>query len=142
MNYRGNFVQDIITTLRTSSQFNDINFVLAYENEIKPTPLKKPLVVLSVKSCEIGPKISFVNESGETTETNSRNMNTTLGVDIYLPYSSGGNEGHKIFDRIAAYLIFTKNYKISKAVCDNVNYDLDSQAITLQAYFIFYATIS
>ena len=128
--------------MSTDVGFSDITFVVAYENEIKPTPLNKPIVAISVKGCEIGEKLTETLENGEITVTNKRDMKTTLSADIYLPYSMGGSNGHKIFDRIATYLLFTKKYNISKSVCYNTDYDSNCEAIILRTHFIFNNTVS
>ena len=61
-------------------------------------------------------KLTETLDTGEITVTYKREMNTTLSADIYLPYSMGGSAGHKIFDRIATYLLFTKKHNISKSM--------------------------
>ena len=116
MTINGALAETLVSALSTDVGFSDITFVVAYENEIKPTPLNKPIVAISVKGCEIGEKLTETLENGEITVTNKRDMKTTLSADIYLPYSMGGSNGHKIFDRIATYLLFTKKHNISKSV--------------------------
>ena len=142
MTTNGTLAETVVSALSTNAQFSDITFVVAYENEIKPTPLEKPIVAISVKGCEIGEKLTETLDTGEIKVTNRREMNTTLSADIYLPYSMGGSAGHKIFDRIATYLVFTKKHNISKSVCYNTDYDSDCEAIILRTHFIFNNTIS
>ncbi len=142
MTINGNLAETIVTELKSNSQFEDVSFVVAYENTIKPTPISKPIAAISVKGCEIGEKLTQTLESGEIQETDSRKMNTTLSVDIYLPYSMGGSEGHKLFDRIATFFLFTKNHTISKSVCYEADYDSSCEAIALRTYFVFNNTIS
>lgn len=138
----GNMADGVVTTLSANTDFDDLTFVVAYENEIKPTPISKPIVAVSVKGCEIGERLSETLETGEITETESRNMLTTLSVDIYLPYSMGGSAGHKIFDRIATYFLFVKDLDTAKAVCGKADYDKSSEAIVLKTHFVFKHTIS
>ena len=142
MTTNGTLAEAMVSSLSTDTQFSDITFVVAYENEIKPIPVNKPFVAISVKSCEIGDKLQETLETGEIKTTNKREMKTTLSADIYLPYSQGGSAGHKIFDRIATYLLFTKKHNISKSVCYNTDYDSDCEAIILRTHFIFNNTIS
>lgn len=142
MTLNGTLAETLVSALSGDSQFNDITFVVAYENEIKPTPISKPIVAVSVKGCEIGSKLTETLDTGEITETNNREMNTTVSADVYLPYSMGGSAGHKIFDRIATYFLFTKNYDISKSVCYEADYDSNCEAIILRTYFVFNNTIS
>ena len=142
MTTNGTLAEAMVSSLSTDTQFSDITFVVAYENEIKPTPVNKPIVAISVKACEIGDKLQETLETGEIKTTNKREMKTTLSADIYLPYSQGGSAGHKIFDRIATYLLFTKKHNISKSVCYNTDYDSDCEALILRTHFIFNNTIS
>lgn len=142
MTLNGTLAETLVSSLSTDTGFSDITFVVAYENEIKPTPISKPIVAISVKGCEIGEKLPETLETGEITVTNKREMKTTLSADIYLPYSQGGSAGHKIFDRIATHLLFTKKHNISKSVCYNTDYDSDCEAIILRTYFIFNNTVS
>ncbi len=142
MTINGTLAETIVSVLSGDSSFEDVIFVVAYENEIKPTPVNKPIVAISVKGCDIGTKLTETLDTGEVTETNNREMNTTLSADIYLPYSMGGSAGHKLFDRIATYLLFTKDYNISKSVCYEADYDSTCEAIILRTYFIFNNTIS
>ena len=142
MTVNGSLAETIVSALSTDTRFSDITFVVAYENEIKPTPLEKPIVAISVKGCEIGEKLTETLDTGEIKVTNRREMNTTLSADIYLPYSMGGSAGHKIFDRIATYLLFTKKHSISKSVCHNTDYDSNCEAIILRTHFIFNYTVT
>lgn len=115
---------------------------MAYENDIKPTPLTKPIAALSVKRCEIGDLLTETLDTGEIKITNSRPVETTISIDIYMPYSKGGNEGHKLFDKIATFLLFTKKHNISKVICGNADYDKNCQAIVLRSTFVFDNTVS
>lgn len=142
MTINGTLAETIVSALSTDTQFTDITFVVAYENEIKPTPVLKPIAAVSVKGCEIGEKMKKTLDTGEIIETDSRKMNTTVSVDIYLPYSMGGSAGHRIFDRIATYFLFTKNYNIIKSVCYNTDYDSNCEALILRTNFVFNNTVS
>ncbi len=86
MTTNGTLAEAMVSSLSTDTQFSDITFVVAYENEIKPTPINKPIVAISVKGCEIGEKLSETLDTGEIKVTDKREMNTTLSADIYLPY--------------------------------------------------------
>ncbi len=142
MTINGTLAESTVATLTAQSQFNDIIFVVAYESDIKPTPINKPIVALSVNGCEIGEKLTKTLETGEIVETNNRNMETTLSADIYLPYSMGGSAGHKIFDRLATYFLFTKNKDIIKISCDEAEYNSSCEAIVLHIRIVFNNIIS
>jgi hypothetical protein len=142
MQISGNIAQTMVNLLSEDGQFSDLNFVVAYENEIKPTPLDKPIVAISVKNYEIGDKNTTTLETGEIVDIDTRNIELTLSTDIYLPYSKGGSEGHKIFDRIAFFLLYAKTFPISKAVCYGADYDSTCQAIIVRTSFTFSSIIS
>lgn len=142
MTANGNLVGTLVTELAANSQLKDIVFVEAYENDIKPTPLTKPIAALSVKRCEIGDLLTVTLDTGEIRTTNSRPVETTVSIDIYMPYSMGGSEGHRLFDKIATFLLFTKKHDISKVVCGNADYDKNCQAIVLRSTFVFDNTVS
>ena len=137
MNINGNFVNFLMTSLSENPSFDDVTFVIAYENEIKPTPLEKPIVALSPKGCTIGNKLSKTNDNGELVTTNQREVKSTVSVDIYLPYSMGGVEGHKLFDRLATNLMFIKDFGIISGSCSAADYDSSCQAIVLKSNFVF-----
>lgn len=142
MTINGTLAQNTVNTLSAETGFGDIDFVVAYENNIKPTPLTKPITAISVKSSNIGSKITKTLSTGEIVETNSRKMNVILSMDIYLPYSMGGSEGHKIFDRLATFFLFTKSYAITNVACDDADYNKDCQAIVVRTRFTFSFTVS
>jgi hypothetical protein len=137
MTVNANFVNFIYNDLKSNTSFSDLTFVIAHENDIKPTPLEKPIIALSPKGCVISDKLTQVSDTGEITVTKKREVKSTISVDIYLPYSMGGIEGHRIFDRIATNLLFTQNLAISGATCSEADYDTSCQAIVLKSSFIF-----
>ena len=142
MTINGTLAESIVSSFSSQQQFNDILFVVAYENDIKPTPINKPIVAISVRNCEIGELLTQTLETGEIIETNNRNMETILSTDIYLPYSMGGSTGHKIFDRIATYFLSTKKSTVKRITCDEASYDSSCEAIVLHICIVFNNIIS
>ncbi len=142
MTINGSLAETVKKALSGDTSFNDVTFVIAYENTIKPTPVSKPIVAISVKNCKIGGKLDDVLDTGEHVGTNKREVFTTISTDIYLPYSSGGNAGHKLFDRIATFLLYTKNYSITESACAQAEYDGNCEAIILRAQFTFSNIVS
>lgn len=142
MNQNGTMMESVLLQISGESQFSDLTFVVAYENDIKPVPLDEPIVAFSTKGCQIGPQLTTTLENGKIETTNERELETTISMDIYMPYSMGGNEAHKIFDRLATYFLFKKNYNITKSVCYETEYNKSCQAIILKSYFVFYNKVS
>jgi hypothetical protein len=124
------------------AKFTDLTFVIAYENDIKPTPIDKPIVAFSTKECKIGPKLTKTLDNGEIVPTVKRDLETTICMDIYLPYSMGGLAGHTIFERLATFLLFEKNYDIIKMVCGEADYDSSCQAIVLKSQLVLHEIVS
>lgn len=142
MTTNGTLADTLIQEFAIDMQLRDITFVVAYENEIKPTPLTKPIVALSVKKCEIGDLLTETLDTGEIIKTSSRPVKTAVSIDIYMPYSKGGSEGHRLFDKIATFLLFTKKHNISKVICGDADYDKSCQAIVVRSTFVFDKTVS
>ena len=142
MNQNGSIMESIMLHLTGETQFADLTFVVAYENDIKPVPLNEPIVAFSTKGCHIGPQLTKTLENGKIEATNEREIETTISMDIYMPYSMGGSEGHKIFDRLTTYLLFKRNYNIIKSVCNETEYDKSCQAIILKSNFVIYNKVS
>ena len=142
MTINGNLADTLVEELAANTQFSDIAFVVAYENEIKPTPLTNPIAALSVKKCEIGERLTDTLDTGEIKTATARPVKTTVSIDIYMPYSKGGSEGHKLFDKIATYLLFLKKHNVSKVVCGDADYDKSCQAIVLRSTFVFDNTVT
>ncbi len=142
MTINGNIVSEIMASLTSQGQFADLTFVVAYENDIKPIPLDKPIVALSTKGCQVGPKLTETLETGQIISTDKRELDTTMSLDIYMPYSAGGMQAHKIFDRIATYLLFDKKLDITKSTCNETECDKSCQAIVLKSQFVFHNIVS
>lgn len=126
----------IVNELKVSTKLNDVIYMVAFENDTKPTPITKPIIVVSVKNCDIGPRITETLDTGESVETTKREVKTTLSTDIYLPCAANGNLGPTLFDRIATYLIFTKAHNIISAQCDEAYYDNDCESVIYKAHFV------
>ena len=77
-------------------------------------------------------------DSGKIVKTTDREVDTTISVDIYMPYSMGGSAAHKIYDRLATFLLYETGYEIVKSVCYETEYDKSCQAIILKSNFVFH----
>lgn len=137
-----NLADQTVAALKSSNLFKDCKVIKAFTNKSKPTPITTPLIAVSVKGCEISSRITEKNSSGNTVETKKRTVLSTVGTDIYLPYSTSGSVAHTIFDKIATYLIFTKAYSITESSFSELSYDSSCQAIVLHGTFIFKNTVS
>ncbi len=129
--------ETIIALLSDDTGMKDIKFVEAYENEIKPTPVTTPIVAISSKGYTIGDKMTMILDNGEMVPSLKRTVTTNISLDIYLPYSMGGNAGHEIFDRIAYFLLYESKQNVIKVTCSDTEYDKSCQAIVLRSVFTY-----
>lgn len=142
MTNNGSTVDGVLLTVSAEERFADLKFVTAYENDIKPIPVSEPIVAFSTKGCTIGPQLTTTLDSGKIITTSDREVDTNISVDIYMPYSMGGSAAHKIFDRLATFLLYEAGYNIIKSVCYETEYDKSCQAIILKSYFVFHDVVS
>lgn len=142
MTNNGSTVDGVLLTVSAEDRFADLKFVTAYENDIKPVPVSEPIVAFSTKGCTIGPQLTTTLDSGKIVTTTDREVDTNISVDIYMPYSMGGSAAHKIFDRLATFLLYETGYDIIKSVCYETEYDKSCQAIILKSYFVFHDIVS
>ncbi len=141
MTNSGSTIDGVLLTVSAEDQFADLTLVTAYENDIKPVPIKEPIVAFSTKGCQIGPQLTTTLDSGKIVTTSDREVDTTISVDIYMPYSMGGSAAHKIYDRLATFLLYETGYDIIKSVCYETEYDKSCQAIILKSYFIVHDVV-
>ncbi len=142
MTNSGSTVDGVLLTVSAEDRFTDLKLVTAYENDIKPVPVSEPIVAFSTKGCQIGPQLTTTLDSGKIVLTSDREIDTTISIDIYMPYSMGGNAAHKIYDRLATFLLYESGYNIIKSVCYETEYDKSCQAIILKTNFVFHEIVS
>ena len=142
MTNNGSTIDGVLLTVSAEDRFADLKFVTAYENDIKPVPVSEPIVAFSTKGCTIGPQLTKTLDSGKIITTTDREVDTNISVDIYMPYSMGGSAAHKIYDRLATFLLYEAGYTITKSVCYETEYDKSCQAIILKSYFVFHDVVS
>ena len=119
------------------TNYPDIKFVLAYQSNIKPTPLTKPIVAFSIKDCQVSDKLKDVLDTGEIITTDERNIKITLSVDIYMPYSSDAMKAVGIYEKMASGLLFNSDLamQVTGSTCGEAVYDSSCQAIVLKTTF-------
>ena len=142
MTNNGSTIDGVLLTVSAEERFADLTLVTAYENDIKPVPVSEPIVAFSTKGCTIGPQLTTTLDSGKIVATSDREVDTTISVDIYMPYSMGGSAAHKVYDRLATFLLYEAGYNIIKSVCYETEYDKSCQAIVLKSTFVFHDIVS
>ena len=128
-------VNRVASVLSEMEKTNDFKVVLGFVNDIKPVPVTKPIVAVSLKSCDIGKRKFMVDDSGVEQETFWRDVSTVVSVDIYLPYAYRQSLGMQIFDEIVHCLFNHEWFEISEATCEEAHYDVASQTILIRSSF-------
>ena len=134
-----NRVESVIEDIK---KLNDYKVVLGYVNSIKPVPITKPIVAVSLKKCNIGKRKTKVDESGEEIEIASRDVSTVVSVDIYFPYASKQSLGIMIFDEISHCLFNHEWFNVLEASAEEAHYDVATQTILIRSQFTIVATES
>ena len=128
-------VNRVATAIKEMKNANDFKVILGYVNDIKPVPVTKPIVAVSLKECDIGKRKIVINDLGEEQETLQRDVSTNVSVDIYLPYAYKQSLGIQIFDEITHCLFNHELLNISEASCEEAHYDVASQTILIRSSF-------
>lgn len=135
MNCTGSLPTEIVAFLNSQNNLSDIIFTVAYENDIKPTPLEKPIVAISIERSSIGARKTIIADDGLSSLTNDRDAAVKIKVGFYVPYSKGANGCYELFDKVMTTLLFTYDKTISAAECANVSYVRDTGGLVLESYF-------
>lgn len=135
-------VNQVATAIEEMKKLNDFKVVLGYANIIKPVPITKPIVAVSLKECGIGKRKIMVDDSGEEIETLWRDVTTVVSVDIYFPYASKQSLGIQIFDDIVKCLFNNNAFNITEASSEEAHYDVATQTILIRSSFTFVETES
>ncbi len=126
----------LVQEFELSAKLQDVDFVKAYEIDIKPVPVNKPIVALSIKKCKVGDKVIETQADGKETVTNKRTVLTTVSVNIYTPYSLGTAKSSKIFDQLVKEVLFHHDSSFCEAICYETNYERTSQALVTKTDFV------
>lgn len=142
MNCTSALPTEIVAFLSSQSGLSNITFTVAYENDIKPTPLKKPIVAISIEKSSIGARKTVVADNGLSSLTNDRDVNVKIKIGFYVPYSLGAYGCYELFDKVMTALLFTYDKKITSAECADVSYVRDTGGLVLDSYFTVIKTVN
>lgn len=123
----------------------DCSLVIAYENDIKPYPVEKPILAFSVDRVTIGAQLVQTGADGEQTVTRDRPVEGVVKVSIFVPYGDGPEKAQTLFKALSTALLF--NMQLAGAVIDRVrayscDYIRDCGALVLDTDFTLSYTLT
>ena len=133
-------LQQLVRDFTADEAFSDITFTLAYENDIKPYPVDKPIVAFTTDKTTIGEQLTIYNQDGSQVLSKNRIADTVIKASIFVPYESGALTCFEIFDRVFTKLLFSSSMKIVSSHCYNSSYVRDCGALVLTADFTIRST--
>lgn len=129
------YLDELVADFKKDTTFSDVDFTIAYENDIMPTPVTKPIVAFTTDKITIGEPLIRYNPDGSQVISKARVMDTVVKVAIFVPYESGAVKGFSVFDRVFTKLLFTSALNITGAHCYDSNYNKKCSALVLNADF-------
>lgn len=135
MNTATVFIGNLLRVLKENAFFSDMDLVAAYENEIKPYPVTRPILAFSVQSQSVGDRLIDIAADGAQTKSNRRTVETVFKVSIFVPYESGTREAYHIADYLYSTLLFQTTFSIVACKYADCNYVRDCGALVLNTTF-------
>lgn len=147
MSFQNNFselIDDVISSLSSSSAMNDIKFIPQYENSERQFPLKGKFVSVGIGGINVmsGAFGGYVGEiPGMNKGLFGNCADIRLLFEIFLPLSCNGSDSFKTFSDILEHLSDELFLSIRSVSCSPVSYDSDCNAFLLKAEATFAAVI-
>ena len=116
----------------------ECSMVIAYENDIKPYPVTKPIVAFAVDKITIGERLVSIGEDGSQTQTKNRTVDSVIKASFFVPYASGPKECFSLFNSLSTALMFNTSLQGSEITgfhCYDCNYVRDCGALVLESDF-------
>lgn len=141
MNMASAMIGKMLTVLKNYPDLADVTLTTAYESDIKPYPVTKPILAFSVKKVTAGARQYIVNEDGSEELSKNRQVDAVYKVDIFVPYESGATECFRLFDLLYSYLLFSTDLQITNCHCYDSEYVRDCGALVLETDFTISLTL-
>lgn len=141
MNLASTMINKMLPVLRNLPDLADVTLTTAYESDIKPYPVTKPILAFSVKKVTAGARQYTVNEDGSEELSKNRQVDAVYKVDIFVPYESGATECFRLFDLLYSYLLFSTDLHITGCHCYDSEYVRDCGALVLETDFTISLTL-
>lgn len=135
MNTASTFIKKLLPVLQADTFWGSMDLVAAYENEIKPYPVVRPILAFSVQSQTVGDRLADIGTDGAQTQSNRRTVETVFKVSIFVPYETGIREAYRLADYLYSTLLFQTTLSIVGCKYADCNYVRDCGALVLDTTF-------
>ncbi|MCI5738179.1 MAG: hypothetical protein MR290_00100 [Ruminococcus sp.] len=135
MNAPHTFITNIIPVLQNDPYFENATITTAYENDIKPYPVTKPIIALAMDKHTVGERLISVNEDGSETLSKSRIAESVIKVTFFVPYENGAADCYRWADYLYSYFLFRTELDIVGCRLYDCNYVRECGALVLETDF-------
>lgn len=127
------FIEQFMSQLKEAEELKDISFLSEFPSSKKSVPIKKIMAAVGGDEISVSPgAMGDIYDSGI-----GKDAEIALGITVYAPYKSGGEECLKAFCRICETASFMDNLNIKSFQCGAVSANRDADAFVLKGTISF-----
>lgn len=127
------FITQVLTQLKEAEELKDITFLSEFPSSKKPVPIKKIMAAVGGEEISVSSgAMGNIYDSGI-----GKDAEIALGITVYAPYKSGGEECIQTFCRICEAASFMENLNIKSFKCGDVSANRDADAFVLKGTISF-----
>ncbi len=142
MNTPHTFITNIIPVLQNDPFFETAIITTAYENDIKPYPVEKPIIALAMDKHTVGERLITINEDGSETLSKKRIGESVIKVTFFVPYENGPADCYRWADYLYSYFLFRTELDITGCRFNDCNYVRECGALVLETDFTLRQNLS
>ncbi|MGN0561836.1 MAG: hypothetical protein ACI4K6_03440 [Candidatus Fimenecus sp.] len=142
MNVPHVFIKNIIPVLQNDPFYENVVITTAYENDIKPYPVEKPIIALAMDKHSVGERLITVNEDGSETLSKNRIGESVIKVTFFVPYENGPADCYRLADYLYSYFLFQTELDITGCRFNDCNYVRECGALVLETDFTLRQNLS
>lgn len=135
MNISTVMVKKLVSFIKADEFYENVTVTAAYDNDIKPYPVTKPIMAISVDHIVVGDRQEAIAEDGKRSVSNQRQIDATFKFSIFVPYESGAEECFKLFDRLFTVFLFNGDFGVVGGRCSGCKYVRDCSALQVDAQY-------
>ena len=141
MEYFESIVDKVSSLLKSNQNFSGVRIITEYPSAPKENPLQKTTVSIGIDEIKIA-GAALGDCLGSNSGIVSKKADIKLGIVIFVPLSSNGNECYGTFSKITDALILSRSLNISEAGCGSISAQRSTGAFTLNAWITISDCIS